>query len=98
MLLARRGLRVLLVDRATFPSDTLSAHYIHHTGIVRLARWGLLDQIVATNCPPIYRFHTDLAGDLRFTVDYRKRKIEFGRGGVAIPAPADGDGVVYCPR
>ena len=29
MLLARQGLRVLLVDRATFPSDMLSTHYIH---------------------------------------------------------------------
>ena len=29
MLLARRGYQVLLVDRAAFPSDTLSTHYIH---------------------------------------------------------------------
>ena len=29
MLLARQGHRVLLVDRAGFPSDTLSTHYIH---------------------------------------------------------------------
>ena len=29
MLLARRGYRVLLLDRAGFPSDTLSTHYIH---------------------------------------------------------------------
>lgn len=29
MLLARLGHRVLLLDRATFPSDTVSTHYIH---------------------------------------------------------------------
>ncbi|MDT9689998.1 FAD-dependent monooxygenase [Streptomyces sp. P9(2023)] len=29
MLLARLGHRVLLVDRATFPSDTISMHLIH---------------------------------------------------------------------
>jgi flavin-dependent dehydrogenase len=28
MLLARRGLKVLVVDRATFPSDTLSTHQV----------------------------------------------------------------------
>ena len=29
MLLARKGYRVLVVDRATFPSDTISTHLIH---------------------------------------------------------------------
>src|ERR1700756_972106 len=52
MLLARKGHRVLLVDRATFPSDTLSTHYIHQPGVARLRRWGLLDRLVATGCPP----------------------------------------------
>jgi flavin-dependent dehydrogenase len=28
MLLARRGLKVLLVDKATFPSDTISTHIL----------------------------------------------------------------------
>jgi flavin-dependent dehydrogenase len=43
MLLARMGYRVLLVDRAGFPSDTLSTHYIHQPGVARLQRWGLLE-------------------------------------------------------
>jgi 2-polyprenyl-6-methoxyphenol hydroxylase-like FAD-dependent oxidoreductase len=51
MLLARRGYRVLLVDRATFPSDTISSHQVHQTGLARLKRWGLLDDLVATGCP-----------------------------------------------
>jgi flavin-dependent dehydrogenase len=51
MLLARRGYKVLLVDRATFPSDLPHGHFIHRHGPRRLARWGLLDRIVATNCP-----------------------------------------------
>ena len=29
MLLARKGYRVLLLDKVRFPSDTLSVHYIH---------------------------------------------------------------------
>ena len=28
LLLARKGLKVLLVDRASFPSDTISTHYV----------------------------------------------------------------------
>lgn len=52
MLLARKGYRVLLVDRAGFPSDSLSTHYIHQPGVARLARWGLLDSVIASNCPP----------------------------------------------
>ena len=32
MLLAQRGYRVLLVDRVTFPSDTLSTHFIKPPG------------------------------------------------------------------
>ena len=60
LLLARRGLRVLLVDRATFPSDILSTHYIHHTGIAALHRWGLLDPLAATGCPPIRQATLDV--------------------------------------
>jgi len=53
MLLARKGYRVLAVDRATFPSDTLSTHVIHAPGVAALRRWGLLDAVIATGCPPI---------------------------------------------
>src|SRR5688500_1756378 len=60
MLLARKGYRVLLVDKATFPSDTISTHYIHQISIARLQRWGLLDKFVASNCPPIYHATFDL--------------------------------------
>src|SRR5690606_8764836 len=52
MLLAREGFRVLILDRASFPSDTLSAHYIHQPGVARLKRWRLLHQVAASNCPP----------------------------------------------
>lgn len=52
MLLARAGYKVLIVDRATFPSDTLSTHVVHPRGVAALERWGLLDRLVATGCPP----------------------------------------------
>ncbi len=51
MLLARAGLRVLLLDRSTFPSDTMSTHYLHPWGLAYLKTWGLLDQLLATGAP-----------------------------------------------
>jgi 2-polyprenyl-6-methoxyphenol hydroxylase-like FAD-dependent oxidoreductase len=59
MLLARKGYRVLVVDRATFPSDTISTHIIHPPGIAALRRWGLLDRLVSTGCPPIDTYTFD---------------------------------------
>src|SRR2546422_222502 len=53
MLLARKGYSVLLLDKASFHSDTMSTHFIHLPGVVRLKRWGLLERLVATGCPPI---------------------------------------------
>jgi 2-polyprenyl-6-methoxyphenol hydroxylase-like FAD-dependent oxidoreductase len=53
MLLARSGFKVLLVDRARFPSDTISGHYIHPAGVAFLKRWGLLDRLATCGCPPI---------------------------------------------
>ncbi|MFF6772035.1 NAD(P)/FAD-dependent oxidoreductase [Streptomyces sp. NPDC012637] len=60
MLLARLGHRVLLVDRATFPSDTISTHLIHPPGLAALDRWGLLERVAATGCPPIDTYLFDL--------------------------------------
>jgi flavin-dependent dehydrogenase len=47
MLLARQGARVLLVDRAAFPSDIPHGHFVHRHGPRRLQRWGLLPQLAA---------------------------------------------------
>ncbi len=52
MLLARRGHRVLLVDRAVFPSEIPHGHFVHRHGPPRLHQWGLLVR-VAASCPPI---------------------------------------------
>ncbi|HEY6970589.1 MAG TPA: NAD(P)/FAD-dependent oxidoreductase [Candidatus Angelobacter sp.] len=58
LLLARKGYKVLLLDRGTFPSDMpFSNHYVHQTGSARLKRWGLLDKLAATGCPPITTNH-----------------------------------------
>jgi flavin-dependent dehydrogenase len=61
MLLARAGHRVLLVDRASFPSDTISSHYIHPAAIARARDWGLLERVTA-GCPPIHEVNWGVEG------------------------------------
>jgi flavin-dependent dehydrogenase len=65
-LLAGKGYRVLLVDRSTFPSDTISTHLIWQPGIAHLKRWGLLDRVIDSNCPPQPKFAFDF-GDFALT-------------------------------
>jgi flavin-dependent dehydrogenase len=82
MLLARRGHRVLLVDRARFPSDTMSTHFIHPPGVAKLKSWGLLETLVASDCPAFYEMSFDL-GPFVLT---------------GSPPPVDGVAEHYCPR
>src|SRR3954462_6888499 len=60
MLLARKGYRVLVVDRATFPSDTFRSHVVLHPGSLQLQRWGLLDRVIALGTPAIRYFIQDM--------------------------------------
>jgi flavin-dependent dehydrogenase len=62
MLLARRGYRVLLVDRDTFPSDIMSTHYLHQPAVAQLKAWGLLERVLETGAPPIRRLTSVRAG------------------------------------
>jgi 2-polyprenyl-6-methoxyphenol hydroxylase-like FAD-dependent oxidoreductase len=82
MLLARKGYRVLLVDRATFPSDTVSTHFVHAPGVAALERWGLHDALAASGCPPVSLYSFDFGP---FTI-------------AGSPRPIDGVDVAYCPR
>ena len=82
MLLARKGYRVLLLDRATFPSDTVSTHHIHQPGVARLKSWGLLEKVRASNVPP--------TTEIRFDVG------PFALKGT--PPPAEGQAEAYAPR
>ncbi|MEZ0109820.1 2-polyprenyl-6-methoxyphenol hydroxylase-like FAD-dependent oxidoreductase [Catenulispora sp. EB89] len=63
LLLARAGRRVLVVDRAAFPRDTMSTLYIQRRGVGYLDRWGLLDQVAAV-CPALDRISYQI-GDVR---------------------------------
>jgi 2-polyprenyl-6-methoxyphenol hydroxylase-like FAD-dependent oxidoreductase len=82
MLLARSGYRVLGFDRATFPSDTISTHFLWPRTTSFLNKWGLLDSLSATGCPPINVV----------TADYGTAAV-IGR-----PTPVDGTDVMYSPR
>jgi flavin-dependent dehydrogenase len=55
MLFAQQGYRVLLLEKVTFPQDTLSSHYIHMQGVALLNQWGLLDKVRDSGCTPITR-------------------------------------------
>ena len=53
MLLARRGLKVIAVDRAAYGSDTLSTHALMRGAVLSLERWGVLDQIREAGTPAV---------------------------------------------
>ncbi|WP_017575209.1 NAD(P)/FAD-dependent oxidoreductase [Nocardiopsis kunsanensis] len=82
MLLARQGRRVLLLDSADFPSDTMSTHHVHRPGLELLREWGLLDRLLDTGCPPVTRIVYQVEGV----------RLE---GGVL---PSEGISATYAPR
>lgn len=82
MLMARSGRRVLVVDRATFPSDMLSGHSIQPAGVAQLDRWGLLDRIRATGTP--------FTSTVRF--DFGEVALQ------GTPVPIDGHDSLVCIR
>ena len=81
MLLARGGMRVLVIEAARPGTDTLSTHALMRGGVLQLHRWGLLDAVVAAGTPAIRS--TEFAyGDEIETVDIRP-----GGGVSALRAP-----------
>ncbi len=82
MLLARRGLRVLVVDPVQYGKDTLSTHALMRGAVLQLHRWGLLDSIRAADTPSI----------ATTTFHYGDESVE-----VAIKS-RDGVDALYAPR
>lgn len=82
MLLGRRGYRVLLLDRAHFPSDTVSTHVVQAPAVAALHRWNLLGQVVASGAPPIQAYSFDFGA---ITIS-------------GVPHPKDGFSTAYAPR
>ena len=82
MLLARRELRILLLDHGALGADTTSVHALMRGGVLQLSRWGLLDEIVAKGTPPVRRT-TIRYGDEHHTTSIK---------------PANGVDALYAPR
>jgi flavin-dependent dehydrogenase len=82
MLLARGGLRTLLLDQSEHGSDTLSTHALMRGGVLQLSRWGLLDEIIAAGTPPVQRT-TFMYGDQRVVITIK---------------PAHGVDALFAPR
>jgi menaquinone-9 beta-reductase len=53
--LARAGRSVVVLDRARFPSDTISTHLLFPSGVAELASLGALDRVAALGAPPLTR-------------------------------------------
>lgn len=82
MLLAQKGYRVLLMDHAGFPSDTLSTNLIHAPGVAALRRWHLKDRVAGSRCAAVRSYSFDFG-------PYSVR---------GTPPPADGVSEAYAPR
>src|SRR5438128_2705669 len=82
-LLARRGLRVCLLDGARFPSETLSTHVIQPCGVAALRRLGVLDSLLAAGAVPLTRF-TLVAEHARIDADLEHEAEAFGAPGLCV--------------
>ena len=69
MLLARGGLRVLVLEAGRAGTDTLSTHALMRGGVEQLHRWGVLDAVVAAGTPAISATEFHYADDTGTTVD-----------------------------
>ncbi len=61
-LLAKEGYKVLLLDRGTFPSDTLSTHNLYSNSLGMLRGMGVLDAMFESNTPIYRRAHINFDG------------------------------------
>lgn len=82
MLLAQKGYKVLLLDRDSFPSDTISTHILLPKGYSLIKKWGLADKILASNCPVIHNITFDVGP---FAL-------------IGTPPPIDGNAEIVAPR
>jgi len=80
--MARRGLRVLAIDRAEYGTDTMSTHALMRGAILQLHRWGALPRLIEMSTPPV----------ATTTFHYGDEVIE-----VAIK-PLHGTDALYAPR
>ena len=80
MLLARKGMRVLVIEAARPGTDTLSTHALMEGGVIQLRRWGLLDTVSAAT-PAI------VATEFAYGGEVETRNIRLGGDVPALYAP-----------
>ena len=76
-LLARQGLRVAVLEQASFPRDTLSTHIFQAPAMTFLDRLGLTERIRATGAAYVRRLHARLQ-DVKFTVAWPEQPGDVG--------------------
>lgn len=52
--LAQKGKKAILIDKARFPSDTMSTHVVYPNTLGRFEDLGVLDEVLANGPPPLY--------------------------------------------
>ncbi|WP_336082637.1 NAD(P)/FAD-dependent oxidoreductase [Nocardia sp. SSK8] len=62
MTLAGAGRRVVVLDAAALPSETLSTHLLWPAGVAELQRLGVLAEVTALGAPPLTRAYAEGAG------------------------------------
>ena len=65
--LASRGLRVLAIDRARFPSDAIGGHCIWPRGLRKLQKWGILPQLQNSALPKITTCRMNFSGGVQLS-------------------------------
>src|SRR5690242_3222684 len=76
-LLARQGVNTAVVERATFPRDTLSTHIFQADGLAFLDRLGVTDKLRATGAPFITRTN-GRTEDFQFNIAWPQRPGDVG--------------------
>lgn len=80
MLLARKGYRVLLLDRDRLPCEhPMSTHAVHARGLGYLAQWGLLEQVEAIGAEPVTSIRLDTGA---FAVEAPLPTVDAASGGL----------------
>jgi flavin-dependent dehydrogenase len=69
LLLARQGHSVLVVDRAGFPSDTFSTHFVTAPGTALLERWGAIPRLQDRGVPFFDHILLNINGNVMNTRD-----------------------------
>lgn len=76
-LLARSGVRVVVLERASFPRETLSSHLFETDGLEFLSRLGALERLLETGAPLVEATDTRVE-DLRLQMDLPQRPGDVG--------------------